>query len=207
MLESEMVGVEAAADGALSAGAYMAIPYADKGKEGNFDFTLLASGLFEAEVAGFDMVKVSNQRTKTPMDKVFTTPFADVHLSERVHLGQLGTVYRGTLGGKQEVAVKRFSLLDANDKEYFKKEVGILRYEPTPCCRLLVVGLACCIVSCRMLGVVSDRGCRQQASKACERSRVLRCESVRGGGAHHLRLVLWTYVFRRPPPHFCTVGS
>lgn len=123
-----MQGTEAAAEKQLDAGNYMAVVYGEKGRDGSFEFSLLsASAVLEADVAGFDIIKLSKEKSKTPLDKVFTTPFADIQLAERAGQGQLGTVYRGTLSGKQDVAVKRYTLLDVNDREYFKKEVGILR--------------------------------------------------------------------------------
>lgn len=143
---------EAGAEKALDAGSYMVIPFAEKGREAAFDLTLLANTCaMDADPAGFDLIKLSKERHKTPLDKVFTTPFADIQLVERIGQGQLGTVYRGTLSGKQEVAVKRFPLLDNNDKEYFKKEIGILRCVVVVYCtdRILI---------------------RSQACQACERS-------------------------------------
>ena len=124
-----MLGIEAAAEKQLDAGSYIAVAYGEKGRDGSFELSLFSSSAaLEADVAGFDIIKLSKEKSKTPLDKVFTTPFADIQLAERAGQGQLGIVYRGTLGGNQEVAVKRYTLLDANDREYFKKEVSILRY-------------------------------------------------------------------------------
>ena len=134
LLETKLVGAEAAGERELPAGAYMAVAFGEKGRDGAYDLSLCVSNcVMEADAAGFDLIRLSKDKSKTPLDKVFTTPFSDVQLGERIGQGQLGVVYKGTLLGKQEVAVKRYTLLDGNDREYFKKEVGILRCVAPAC--------------------------------------------------------------------------
>lgn len=69
--------------------------------------------------------------------------FADMHLNSRLGTGAIGAVFKGKIQGRghfplatyvphppsagKECVVKRVKMLDAADKEYFKKEVNILR--------------------------------------------------------------------------------
>jgi len=122
----------------LAKGFYNIVPHSKK--EANFEVIIYSnrSGI-EFEPAGQNLEKILSGNPTSKKDKSWTIDINDIKFSSYLGEGGIGMTYKAVYQSK-DVSIKKLPVFSSEDRDYFAKEMGIMRKAKHSCIGVFLGG-------------------------------------------------------------------